>query len=84
MSTNEGSKHWLDDPRNVDKLVYALYAACAVLLGLDLVYDKHVHYAFEHWLGFYAWYGFGSYVGLIFVAKAFRRLVRRDEGYYDD
>ena len=84
MSPDEDKKRWLDDPRNVDKLVYALYAVCAVLLGFDFVYHKHVHYAFEHWLGFHAWYGFLSYVGLIFAARALRRLVRRDESYYGD
>jgi hypothetical protein len=76
--------YWLDNPGNVDKLVYALYAICAVLFLLDLFYRKHVHFMFEHWFGFYAWYGFLSYVGLIFVAKAFRLLVKRDEDYYRD
>jgi hypothetical protein len=81
---NEDKQYWLDNPRNVSKLVYTLYAVCVVLLALDLFYHKHVHYAFEHWFGFYAWFGFASYVGLIFVSKALRRRVKRDQDYYGD
>lgn len=81
---NDGKKYWLDDPRNVDKLAYALYVVCALLFLVDFTYEKHGHFAFEDWIAFYAWYGFLSYVGLIFVSKAFRRLVKRDEDYYGD
>ena len=77
-------KYWIDNPRNVTKLAYALYVCCALLFVIDFFYTKHAHFGFEHWLGFYAWFGFLSYVGLIFVSKAFRRLVKRDEDYYDD
>lgn len=84
MAMNESRKTWLDNPRNVDKLVYALYAVCALLFVLDFFYRKHTHFGFEHWIGFYAWYGFLSYVGLIFISKAFRRLVKRSEDYYGD
>lgn len=81
---NGDRKYWLDNPRNVDKLVYVLYAVCALLFLVDFAYEKHGHFAFEEWVAFYAWYGFLSYVGLIFVSKAFRRLVKRNEDYYGD
>ena len=38
---------------------------------------------FENWIGFYGIYGFLSCVGLIFLAKGFRKIVKRPEDYYD-
>lgn len=80
----EEKRYWLDDPRNVNKLVYTLYSICALLFVADLLYEKHGHFTFEEWLGFYGWFGFLSYVALIHIAKALRLIVKRDEGYYDD
>lgn len=76
--------YWLDQKENIDKLVYALYTVCGALFVADFFYHKHVHFGFENWIGFYGIYGFVSYVGLIFTAKLFRRLVKRREDYYDD
>ena len=77
-------RYWLDDPRNVNRLVYTLYTVCGALFAADFFYHKHVHFGFENWIGFYGIYGFLSYVSLIFIAKGFRRIVMRREGYYDD
>lgn len=77
-------EYWLDKSHNIKKLIYALYLVCATLIILDFFYEKHGHFEFEHWLGFYAWYGFLSYVGLIFLAKGLRRLLKRNEDYYRD
>lgn len=85
MSDQDDKHYWLDDPRNVDKLVYGLYTFCGLLFLLDFLYHKHVHFGFEHWLGFYAWYGFICCVVLVYLAKnVLRPLVKRDEDYYGD
>ncbi|HEX5757546.1 MAG TPA: hypothetical protein VFY12_14505 [Arenimonas sp.] len=76
-------ERWLDRPRNVTRLVYGLYALCAALLAADLLYEKHVHFAFEAWFGFFALFGFGAYVFIVLSAKALRRLIRRPEDYYE-
>ncbi len=76
-------KYWLDDPRNVDKVVYGLYALCLLLFVIDFIPYKHVHYEFEDWVGFYALYGLVCCVGLVLAAKGLRVLVKRDEDYYD-
>ena len=75
--------YWLDQPRNVNRLVYGLVLICGVLLLADFFYHKHIHFAFEGWFGFFAWYGFLVCVGLVLLAKALRRIVKRDEDYYD-
>ena len=61
-----------------------------VLLGLDgyvvladFGYHKHGHFGFQEWFAFDAVFGFVSYVGLVNVAKIFRKLVMRREDYYE-
>jgi hypothetical protein len=76
-------RHWLDDPANVTKIVWALVAACAGLFLAEAFYDKHGHFAIERVFGFYALFGFLAYVGLIFLGKAFRTIVMRPEDYYE-
>jgi hypothetical protein len=75
--------YWLDDPANVRRLIWGLVAICILVVAADLFYGKHAHYAVENWLGFDAAFGFASYVFLVFAAIGLRKLLRRDEDYYD-
>lgn len=79
----DDKKRSLDDPKNVTLMYRALIAVCILLVLADLFYDKHVHYGFESWFGIYGAYGFVSCVGLVLVAKELRRVLKRDEDYYD-
>ena len=74
---------WLDEPRNVTKLVRGLVGVCALLLLADAFYDKHPHFAFEGWFGFFAVFGFVVCVGLVMFAKWMRTFLKRPEDYYD-
>lgn len=74
---------WLDEPRNVTKVVWALVAVCALLFLSDVLYEKHPIFAVEYLFGFYAIYGFIGSVGLVLAAKWLRTLLMRDEDYYD-
>ena len=80
---NTEKKYWLDDPRNVNKIVYTLYVVCALLVGADFLYHKHTHFDFEKWLGIYGWFGFTACVGLVMAAKVMRKVLKREEDYYD-
>lgn len=82
-SRNGGGAYWLDDPRNVDRVVYAVYAACGLLFVLDVLTHKHGPFAIEHMFGFYGIYGFVACVGLVLAAKAMRRVLMRPEDYYE-
>lgn len=75
---------WIDEPRNVDRIVYVLYAVCAALLLIDPLIHKHGPFAIEHVWGFYAIYGFVGCVGLVLAAKLMRIFVMRPEDYYDE
>lgn len=76
-------KRWLDHRKNVDRIFYALVAACGLLLLVDLVLPKHGHFGFEEWFGFHALYGFVAYVGIVTGAKGLRWLLKRKEDYYE-
>ncbi len=76
-------KYWLDQTKNINTIVYVLYAACAALMLVDLFYHKHGHFTFEHWFGFYAWFGFIACVVIVISAKFLRLIIKRKEDYYD-
>lgn len=81
---SDRGKGWVEQPKNIDRIVYTLYAVCAVVFALDLFVDRHEYLGFANWFGFYAWYGFVACVGLVVAAKGLRRLIMRSEDYYDD
>ena len=86
IKNNEMTKekpHWLDDKRNVKRIIYALYFVCAALFLSDFFYHKHVVFSFDSWFGFYAIYGFVMCVGLVIGAKLMRIILMRREDYYD-
>ena len=77
--------YWLDDKKNVDKVWYTLIGICAFSIVCDFFYHKHVEYAVEDLIpGMYGWYGFIGCVFLVLSAKLLRKIVMRDENYYDE
>jgi divalent metal cation (Fe/Co/Zn/Cd) transporter len=74
---------FLDAPENRMKVRRYFYLSLIVLLIVDLFIHKHGHYSWETVPAFYAAYGFIACVGLIFIAKLLRLLVKRKENYYD-
>ena len=83
-------RHVFDDPRNVKRVIYGLFTVCGLLLAIDLLdlagvlYHKHVHFDFEKFPGFFAFFGFFLSCALVLTAKALRIFLKRDEDYYDD
>ena len=76
-------RYLFDDPRNVNRLLYGFYGVCVVLLGLDFFLHRHISHSWEGLAGFYALFGFVACVVLVLVAKEMRKVVMRDEDYYD-
>lgn len=79
----DGRRRWLDEPRNVTRIVYGLAVLCVLALVADFLYTKQPHFSIEGWPGFYALYGFTGSVLLVLTAKGLRRFLRRDENYYE-
>jgi len=80
----DDKKHLFDDPKNVQRLLYALYAACALAVIGEFFVHRHVDHPWEALFNFYSVYGFAAIVVLVLLAKELRRLVWRKEDYYDD
>jgi len=72
-----------DKPENVKKLLTTFYTSLVVLLIVDFFIYKHGDFPWEGIPDFFAVYGFVSCVGLIFIAKVLRLLIKRDENYYE-
>jgi hypothetical protein len=81
---DQGKEGWFDKPRNVTRLLHVFYPVCSGLLTLDFIHDRHVIHAWEKLWGFYGLFGFLVCVALVLVAKEMRKLLKREEGYYDD
>lgn len=73
---------WLDNMKNVDRIVYALFVICAGLVATDFMYHKHSDLDIEDIPGFYAAFGFFMCAALIVCARAMRVILKRDEDYY--
>jgi hypothetical protein len=90
-TTNEPAHHgidpnedrWLDRPSSIRLIIRILIAACVLSVLADFFYHKHADYSFQEWIAFDAVFGFAAYVGLVTSAKGLRRLLMRDEDYYD-
>ncbi len=88
--TDDETPGWFDKPENVRKILLGLFGACGFFVLLDVIFwitgfDKHPHFKWEQWPGFYAVYGFVACVLLVLIAKhVLRPLVMRGEDYYEE
>jgi len=82
-SAPDDKKHVFDNPKNVKRAFYCLYALCVIAVGFDLFIHRHVEHPLEEVFGFYAVFGFGACAAVILGAKELRKLVMRGEDYYD-
>ena len=54
-------KYWLDDPKNVTKIVRLLVVVCVLLLAAGFFIELHGHFSWENWPGFFAIFGFVTF-----------------------
>ncbi len=77
-------RYLFDSPRNVRRLLRALYAACIVVFFADAFIDRNVGHPWERLFGFYGIFGFVAFVVLVLSAKELRKVLMRKEDYYDE
>ncbi len=65
------------------RLVRGFALVCVLLLAAELLVERHGSHPLESLFGFYALFGFGAGLALVFIAREFRKLVIRREDYYD-
>lgn len=71
------------DSKLQKRILFVIYLICAGLLVIDLIYHRHGHFVFEEWFGFYAFFGFAAYALIALTATQLRKILKRDEDYYD-
>jgi len=74
------------EPSKVKVIIGFLFFICAMSVAAEFL-PSHPH-EFEgleyiNSFGFHAWYGFASCVLLVLAAAQMRKVVMRDEDYYD-
>ena len=86
-------EYFFDKPENLKKFLRVFYGFCIVLVALDIVNlilqstgSGELRHAERSWEGlptFYSVYGFVACVVLVLIAKQMRKVLMRDEDYYD-
>lgn len=76
-------KHLFDNPRNIKRMLHLLWLLCGIVFVLEFVIHRHVDHPWERFTLFYSWFGFGACLVLVESSKVLRRVVMRDEDYYE-
>jgi uncharacterized membrane protein len=76
------SQDFFDKPENIKRILHVVYGICALLVVLDFIVHRHTEHPLEGLYGFYPIYGFVGCVVLVLVAKLMRKVLMRDENYY--
>lgn len=74
---------WADKPKNVQRIWYGLIAICVLLFFADFFVEKHPYFDIENVPNFYGFYGFVGCVVLVLAAAQMRKVIMRDEDYYE-
>ncbi len=78
---------FFESKKNQKRFRTWFYLSLVVLLSIDLtayfLFERHGHFPWESVPFFNAVYGFTACVGLIFIARILRFIVKRREDYYD-
>ncbi|MGB0833019.1 MAG: hypothetical protein ACPGR2_00705 [Psychrobium sp.] len=82
MKENE-QQDFFDRPSNIQMMLRVFYVLCAVLVLVDFVVHRHIYHDWENFPAFYAIYGFVGCVVLVLIAKAMRKVLMKEEDYYD-
>ncbi|MEL7486665.1 MAG: hypothetical protein AAGJ87_05540 [Pseudomonadota bacterium] len=78
---------WADDKgfQRAFVIGLAIAAILAALAGFVPAFQKdHPHFALEGVPVFFAVYGFAAFIFIVLVGQHLRKLVGREERYYDD
>ncbi len=83
MSEQQKEPDFFDKPENIRKILRVFYAICILLVVADFIVIRHIYHRWENIPAFYAIYGFVGCVILVLIAKAMRKVLMKEEDYYD-
>lgn len=80
---SDPKKYWLDRTENVTLLYRGLWVVGLLTISFDFFLHRHEDFEFAKLFGFHGLYGFIACVALVLIAKQLRRVLMRDENYYE-
>lgn len=83
MSEPKDKQDFFDKPENIRKILRVFYVICILLVVVDFIVHRHVYHSWENVPAFYAIYGFVGCVILVLIAKLMRKVIMKEEDYYD-
>ena len=83
QNSEHNNSGWADNPVIRQRIRNVIYAVCGLLVIADFIIHRHIYTPIEKVPAFYAIYGFIALVGVVLLAKGLRKLVGRDEDYYE-
>ncbi len=83
MSKPQEKPDFFDKPENISMMLKVFYGLCVFLVVADFIVHRHIYHSWENIPAFYAVYGFIGCVMLVVVAKAMRKVLMKEEDYYD-
>lgn len=83
MKDEQTRQDFFDKPENISKILKVFYVLCVLLVVADFIVHRHIYHDWEKIPTFYAVYGFVGCVLLVLVAKAMRKVLMKEEDYYD-
>ena len=83
MKPQGEKERFLDKQENVDRLLWGTTIVGVLLLLVDFFFHRHVYHPWENLWGFYGLFGAVAMLVLVQLAKWLRKLVMRNEDYYE-
>lgn len=74
---------WFERPRNINLLIAGYGIVCAATVLAQFLFEPHGEFALEKSFGFHAWFGFLSFIAIVYAGRFLRIFVGRKEDYYD-
>ena len=83
MKPQGEKERFLDKQENVDRLLWGATVVGILILLVDFFFHRHIYHPWERLWGFYGIFGALAMLVLVQSAKWLRKLVMRDEDYYE-
>ena len=83
-TSSEDEVGFFDRPETVQWILRFFYFICIVLVVVDFIVHRHIVTDIEKVPAFYAIYGFVACVVLVLIANQMRKVLMRDEHYYQN
>lgn len=75
-------RYLFDDSRNVRRLLWTLYIACAAVFAADFLLERHGYRSWEMLPSFYALFSVAACLVLVLIARQLRKVLLRRDDYY--